>query len=74
MRGWAIKPDFVARDLLEATDIINERNLARSRRRKRRALTVKALMRNGMLKKKPARPAVKKAVKKPAGRKAAKRK
>ena len=43
MRGWEIKPDYVARDLLEATDIINERNLLRSRRRKRRALTVKSV-------------------------------
>ncbi len=25
MRSWEIKPDYVARDLLEATDIINER-------------------------------------------------
>ena len=41
MRGWLIKPDYIATDLLEATDIINERNLARSRRRKRRVLTVK---------------------------------
>ena len=45
MRGWKIKPDYVARDLLEATDIINERNLLRSRRRKRRALTVKSIRR-----------------------------
>jgi hypothetical protein len=44
MRGWKIKPDFIARDLLEATDIINERNLARSRKRKRRALTVKSTL------------------------------
>jgi len=39
MRGWGIKPDFIANDLLEATDIINERNLKRSRLRKRRVLT-----------------------------------
>ncbi|HQP10616.1 MAG TPA: HAD family hydrolase [Candidatus Omnitrophota bacterium] len=45
MRGWKIKPDYVARDLLEATDIINERNLLRSKRRKRRALTVKSIRR-----------------------------
>jgi len=42
MRGWEIKPDFIATDLLEATDIINERNLARSRQRKRRILRVKS--------------------------------
>jgi len=42
MRGWAIKPDFIASDLLEATDIINERNLARSRKRKRRVIKVKS--------------------------------
>ena len=41
MRGWEVKPDFIARDLLGATDIINERNLARSRRRKRRVLDIK---------------------------------
>ncbi|MCK5014384.1 MAG: HAD-IIIA family hydrolase [Candidatus Omnitrophica bacterium] len=45
MRGWKIKPDYVARDLLEATDIINERNLLRSSQRKRRALTVKSVRR-----------------------------
>jgi len=44
MRGWKIKPDFIARDLLGATDIINERNLARSRRRKRRILRVKSTL------------------------------
>lgn len=49
MRGWEVKPDYIARDLLEATDIINERNLARSRRRKRRVLTV------GSARKRPAR-------------------
>src|SRR3990167_3654271 len=40
MRGWEVKPDFIARDLLEATDIINERNISRSRQRKRRVLTI----------------------------------
>ncbi|MCK4882561.1 MAG: HAD hydrolase-like protein, partial [Candidatus Omnitrophica bacterium] len=50
MRGWKIKPDYVARDLLEATDIINERNLLRSRRRKRRALTVKSIRRRSVRK------------------------
>ena len=40
MRKWEVKPDFIARDLLEATDIINERNLTRSWRRKRRVLEV----------------------------------
>jgi D-glycero-D-manno-heptose 1,7-bisphosphate phosphatase len=40
MRGWEVKPDYIARDLLEATDIINERNLNRSRQRKRRVLAV----------------------------------
>src|SRR3989338_8440537 len=42
MRGWEVKPDFVAQDLLEATDIINERNLSRSRQRTRRVLRVKS--------------------------------
>ena len=51
MRGWKIKPDYVARDLLEATDIINERNLLRSRRRKRRAMTVKSIRRRAVRKK-----------------------
>ena len=51
MRGWKIKPDYVASDLLEATDIINERNLLRSRRRKRRALTVKSIRRRSAKKK-----------------------
>ncbi len=51
MRGWKIKPDYVARDLLEATDIINERNLLRSQRRKRMALTVKAIRRHSAKKK-----------------------
>lgn len=46
MRGWKIKPDYVASDLLEATDIINERNLVRSRRRKRRAISVGSLRKN----------------------------
>ncbi len=45
MRGWKIKPDYVATDLLEATDIINARNLLRSKRRKRRALTVQSVRR-----------------------------
>jgi len=43
MRGWKVKPDFIARDLLGATDIINERNLTRSRRRKRRVLKIKSV-------------------------------
>lgn len=51
MRGWKIKPDFIARDLLGATDIINERNLARSRRRKRRALTIKSTRKRSAKKK-----------------------
>ena len=54
MRGWAVKPDFIARDLLEATDIINERNLARSRKRKRRVLTIKSVLKNTATKKKSA--------------------
>jgi len=40
MRGWEVKPDYIACDLLEATDIINERNAARSRCRKRRVLVL----------------------------------
>ena len=51
MRAWKIKPDYVARDLLEATDIINERNLLRSQHRKRRALTVKSIRRRSAEKK-----------------------
>lgn len=51
MRGWKIRPDYVARDLLEATDIINERNLLRSQRRKRRALTIKSIRRHSAKKK-----------------------
>ena len=51
MRGWKIKPDFIARDLLEATDIINERNLARSRRRKRRVLKIKSTRKRSSKKK-----------------------
>jgi D-glycero-D-manno-heptose 1,7-bisphosphate phosphatase len=46
MRRWEVKPDFIARDLLEATDIINERNLVRSWRRKRRVLEVKSSRKN----------------------------
>ena len=42
MRSWEVKPDFIAKDLLEATDIINERNLARSKKRTRRVLKVKS--------------------------------
>lgn len=38
MRGWKVKPNHIARDLLEAVDIINERNMRRSRGRKRRVL------------------------------------
>jgi len=51
MKGWKIKPDFIARDLLEATDIINERNLARSRKRKRRALKIKSTRKRSAKKK-----------------------
>jgi D-glycero-D-manno-heptose 1,7-bisphosphate phosphatase len=49
MRGWEVKPDYIARDLMEATDIINERSLVRSRKRKRRVLTV------GSVRRRPAR-------------------
>jgi len=51
MKGWNIKPDFIARDLLGATDIINERNLARSQRRKRRALKIKTTRKHSAKKK-----------------------
>jgi D-glycero-D-manno-heptose 1,7-bisphosphate phosphatase len=43
MRGWEVKPDYVAKDLLEASDIINERNLERSSRRTRRVINLAAL-------------------------------
>ncbi len=39
MRKWAVKPDYIAKDLMEAVDIINQRNLMRSRVRQRRVLT-----------------------------------
>lgn len=38
MRGWQVRPDYIATDLMEAVDIINQRNAARSRRRERRIL------------------------------------
>lgn len=41
MRSWLVKPDYIATDLLDAVDIINERNRRRSRKRQRRVLAVK---------------------------------
>jgi len=38
MRKWEVKPDHIAQDLLDAVDIMNQRNLVRSRLRKRRVL------------------------------------
>ncbi len=38
MRKWEVKPDHIAQDLLDAVDIINHRNLIRSRLRRRREL------------------------------------
>jgi len=52
MRGWTVKPDYIASDLLEATDIINERNLARSRKRKRRVIRVRSARSKKAVKKK----------------------
>jgi len=50
MRGWQVMPDFIASDLLEATDIINERNLARSRKRTRRVVTAKSVRKRSVKK------------------------
>jgi len=38
MRKWEVKPDHIAKDLLEAVDIMTQRNLMRSRLRTRRVL------------------------------------
>ncbi len=38
MRKWKVRPDHIAKDLLEAVDIINQRNMKRSRKRIRRVL------------------------------------
>ncbi|VAW19203.1 hypothetical protein MNBD_BACTEROID05-605 [hydrothermal vent metagenome] len=38
MKKWDVKADYVAKDLLEAVDIINDRNMARSRLRVRREI------------------------------------
>ena len=38
MRGWNVKPDYIAKDLLEAVDIINQRDMKRSCKRTRRVL------------------------------------
>ena len=51
MRSWPVKPDYIATDLLDATDIINERNRVRSRKRQRRVLTVKPVRKRSAKKK-----------------------
>ncbi len=38
MRKWSVKPDYIAKDLLDAVDIINQTDLKRARLRKRRIL------------------------------------
>ena len=37
MRGWKVRPDYVAKDLLEATLVINQESSARSARSRRKA-------------------------------------
>ncbi|VAX37981.1 hypothetical protein MNBD_UNCLBAC01-347 [hydrothermal vent metagenome] len=39
MRKWKVKPDHITNDLMGAVDIMNHRNLIRSKLRKRRVLT-----------------------------------